>query len=143
MDNMENEQRILASNFIVIGAKLNEFVVKLFDVLEWTPHIDHIIATTPNSIKAGRRVNGASVRPNSWLASDSNLRRFSMVTLMAEQLLGPMDVVTSLDELVNFNPDRSLPRTAAFMTMFKQISPQDVLFFTPVEYEDDDNEGMD
>jgi hypothetical protein len=138
MDSMENEQRILASNFIVIGSKLNEFVVKLFEVLEWTSQIEQTIAETPNSVKAGRRVNGTSVHPNSWEASDTNLRRFIMVTLLAEQLLGPLDAATSMDEMAYTNPDRSIFRAAAFMTYLDQISPKDVLFFTPVAYEDDD-----
>jgi hypothetical protein len=140
MDTMESEQRILASNFIVIGAKLNEFVVKLFEVLEWTPQIEQIIAETPNSIKSGRRVNGTSVHPNSWEASDANLRRFIMVTLLAENLLGPMDIVTELNELADFNPDRSLPRAAACMTWLDQINPKEVLFFTPVEIQSEDDD---
>jgi hypothetical protein len=142
MDTMESEQRILASNFIVIGAKLNEFVVKLFEVLEWTPQIEQIIAETPNSIKSGRRVNGTSVHPNSWEASDANLRRFIMVTLLAENLLGPMDIVTELNELADFNPDRSLPRAAACMTWLDQINPKEVLFFTPVEIQSEDDNDV-
>ena len=138
MDTMEDEQRLLASNFIVIGSKLNEFVVKLFDVLKWTSQIDQIIAETPDSIKAGRRANGTSVHPNSWEASDTNLRRFVMVTVLAEQLLGPLDLLPPFDATSDFRPDQSLFTAAAFMTYLNQISPKDVLFFTPTAYDDDD-----
>ena len=132
MDTMEKEQRILASNFILIGHILNEFIVKLFNALEWTPQINQMMAATPDAIKAGRRVNGSSVHAHSWEASDTNLRRFTMVTLMAEQLLGPLDVVPTVHDLVEFNPDRSLPRTAAsFFTYFQKMDPSEVLFFSP------------
>ena len=137
MDTMENEQRILASNFIMIGHILNSFIVELFNVLEWTLSIEQMVAETPNSIKAGRRVNGSSVHPNSWEASDTNFRRDAMVTLLVERLLGPLDIVPTPDALVNFNPDRSLPRTAACLfAYFNKFDPgsSEVLFFSPTFY---------
>ena len=133
IESMEREQMLLASNFIVFGSKFNAFVAKLFDVvLEWTPQIDQMIAETPDSIKAGERVNGTSVHHNSWEATDTSMRRLTMVHLMAERLLGPLDVVPNLDEILDLNPDRSLFRTAAVLRIFSQINHRDMVFFTPI-----------
>jgi hypothetical protein len=65
-----------------------------------------------------------------------------MVTLLAENLLGPMDIVTELNELADFNPDQSLPRAAACMTWLDQINPKEVLFFTPVEIQSEDDNDV-
>ena len=135
MDSMESEQQMLASNFAAIGSNLNHFFVTLFDVLKWTSQIDQIIAATADSIKAGRRVNGTSVHPQSWEASDTNMRRYNMATLLAEQLLGPLDVV--FDE-IQFQSRSIITRTIFFLQFFfEKISPNEVQFFTPTEFEDE------
>ena len=101
----------MASNFAVIGSKLNEFIVKLFDKLEWTSQIDRMVAATPGPIKDG-----------------TNLRRLVMVTFLAERLLGPLDVVPDWSS----NSDRSLTQTADLFHYFEHLGR--VLFFTPIVF---------
>ena len=145
MDAMEREQRLLASNFIVIGSKLSEFIVKLFDVLEWTPKIDQIMAgATPSVKNSVRRVNGKVVHPKAWKASDTNtMRQYVMFEYMVEGLFAPLDVTPTWKEISDYNPDRLIPRSVASLRdYFKHISPSEVLFFSPTTFSGDD-EWMD
>jgi hypothetical protein len=129
MDAMDNEQKLLAMNLNSVGGILNEFTYKLFEAMEWKGEVDHVVRTTPDSIKGMRRMDGRSIRPGSWEASDDNFERYIMILTFTQRLLGVLD----FDNGVN----RTAARAAACIELFfgRCIDPSQCMYFTPVEEE--------
>ena len=108
---MKKEQRILASNFAVIGHLLNEHIIEVFDALEYTLETE-----TPKKF------------------CESDFRRHVLVHLLVDLILGPLDVEPNLNALLKFHPVPSLSRIAEiFIECFNKIQPSDFQFFTPPE----------
>jgi hypothetical protein len=127
MDAMDHEQELLALNLNSVGGILNEFTYKLFVAMEWKDEVDRVVRTTPASIKGMRRMDGRSIRPGSWEASDDNFERYIMATMFAQRLLGVLDSVDGVN--------RTAARAAACIELFfaRSIDVNTYMYFTPAK----------
>jgi len=122
-DDMDEEQEVLAVNWVLVSAILNEFTSSLFDVMEWKPFLDHMVNATP-ATSSGR-----------WENSEENIERQAMTFLFAYHLLGVFDIMDPTQM-----PPKKATRAAAFLigSATRTLAPGTAIFFTPVKEVVDD-----
>lgn len=126
LDAMADDEELLATNLISLGYHLNELVIGLFNVLRWMPLVEQIVHDTPSDIKQGRRTDFSSVRPNSWAASDSNMKYQCMSHMFADGILGKFDT-----------GDYGVASVCAefVVSFFRTLKSDTVMWFLPIEKE--------
>jgi hypothetical protein len=126
LDAMTEDGRLLATNFVSLSYYLNQFYISLLNVWGFMPLVEKFVSEASPETKQGRRTDFRSVGPNSWEASDENMKYQAMSHVFSTLILQPLDAG---DELV-------ASRCAEFMeTFFNKIPPQRVMWFTPVTEE--------
>ena len=126
LDAIEDDQRYLAMNMTALGAHLNSFIDKFFD-LYWKREVQTIVGATPDSMRYGRRADGRSIGRQSWESTDSNLERLAMVSIFAQEILGRLDFVDLS------RPDPVIVQPLAAMTyFFDNLPPYSIMYFTPI-----------
>jgi hypothetical protein len=123
LDAMTEDQRLLATNFVSLGFYLDQFYINLLNFWGVMPLVEKSVSEGSPETKQGRRTDFRSVGPNSWEASDENMKYIAMSHEFCTSILQPLDAG---DE-----PVASV--CAKFMEMFfnNMIPPQNVLWFTP------------
>jgi hypothetical protein len=134
MDAMGDEQRLLATNLISIGGILNEFTYKLFEQMGWKAEVSHVTNTTPDDVKhAGKkdRYTQRKVRPAA--TADQDFERYVMVLIFSQRLLGTLDFDDYESPTSTFSEQIEIALDCFVSFFGRDLSPNRVLFFMPVE----------
>jgi hypothetical protein len=92
LDSIEDDEPLLAFNWISLGHYLNDAYVKLFENCGWMSKVDDMIENTSDEVRMGRRMNLRMVRSmNSWLASDENMKYQAFSHFLARLFFDPLD----------------------------------------------------
>jgi len=121
IDAIDDEQPFLAMNMVAMGAYLNLFVIRFFDHY-WKELIQAMLrrcrAEQPMETTRGGR--------QSWDNSDTNLERYTMVHILAGEILGRLDFIDLS------RPDPIIVQAIATMTgYFERLPPSRIMYFVP------------
>jgi hypothetical protein len=75
---MNEDKRLLATNFVSLGFYLNQFYISLLNVWGFMPLVEKFVSEAFRETKQGRRTDFRSVGPNSWEASDEIMKYQAM-----------------------------------------------------------------
>jgi hypothetical protein len=123
---MEDEEQLLGTNLASLGHYLNQFCISLFNVWGFMPMVEKVVNEASPELKQSRRTDFRSVGPNSWEASDENMKYQAMSHLFAKLLLEPLDQGNTL----------VASRCAEFMyVFFNSVPRENVMWLTPSKKE--------
>jgi hypothetical protein len=89
---IEEDEPLLAFNWISLGHYLNDAYVQLFENCGWMSEVDSLIESTSDEIRMGRRMDLRVVKSaDSWLASDENLKYHAFSHFLAILFFDPLD----------------------------------------------------
>jgi hypothetical protein len=126
LDAMEDEEQLLGTNLASLGHYLNQFCISLFNVWGFMPMVEKVVNEASPELKQSRRTDFRSVGPNSWEASDENMKYQAMSHLFAKLLLEPLDQGNTL----------VASRCAEFMyVFFNSVPRENVMWLTPSKKE--------
>jgi hypothetical protein len=121
LDAMTEDERLLATNFVSLSYYLNQFYISLLNVLGFMPLVEKFVSEATREEKQGRRTDFRSVRPNSWEASDENMKYQAMSHMFSTLILHRLDA----------GDEHVASRCAEFMErFFNMIPPEKVIWFT-------------
>jgi hypothetical protein len=111
LDMMASEEELLSWNMMALGGLLNKFIYFLVDGLCYREYIDNMVATSPT------RSNDP--------ASRSTEERYAIAFVLANEVLGPLQFLDSVEDHVVI--DLTLD---CFLTFFAEVNPRSYQYFT-------------
>jgi hypothetical protein len=136
LDTVVTEQAHLSINLIALGELLNQFVYSMANVLKWRPLIDEIYQNLHQKSGRVRLMDGRTMDASSWENSKEFFTTFNTAMLFSVSVLGTMDWQVGRIP----GESEAFGATMWLENFFPRMSPSNLLFFMPTEFDSDDDD---